>query len=749
MITIAVATPVGAVEMAGEPADALVRPELIVTGEKIARPLQRTTASVSVTSADTIAKQDLLTVYDVLDRIPNVMVDGNRTTFSIRGIDAFNVSGSGEGPLASVYLDGAALPRLVLASGPLDLFDISRVEVFRGPQSTLQGRNSLAGVVLVNTVDPDFDWSGKARLLLSQEGGGRRAAMALGGPVVQDQLAFRISGEALQADGFARSATTGRYADQRQALTMRGKILITPDAVPKLSVLAAVTHDRHERGAFYIELDPPFAGRDRLVTSDFPDVRQVGSTLGTVTARYDLSPQSKLTLLSNLSRFRFRSSADADRSATAGQISLIDEPTTSFQNEIRFQFRQSWATGLIGAFFLREKRDYLFSSHQRLSLKSLGVPWQLQAAGISPETVDTVIALYGGALPIQNSLSQPQSVQNFAAFADFSIPLTSRVHVRLGLRYDHEAQTRSVSQTAAIDQALPDPAQSPSPALAPIVSQLNSSLRTLVAGANGSDRARRVAYDAWLPLMAVTYDLSDKLAISGSIRRGYRAGGSGINQQRGEAFRYGPEYTTSYEASMRSNLFDRRLTFNANLFWTDWEQQQIALQLTAGSLFDSQIVNAGRSRLYGFELEASVTPIDALSFQFGSGYTRTRFSGPAPHPGFADMDLQGKEFPRAPRWTMSAGASYARCRGFVADINAHYRSPYFQTLTDQNDRDIPGRTIISGKVGWKARAVSAYLTARNIFNVQQREQFFLDVDGRKRGAVSDPRILGFVLEGHI
>ena len=748
MITIAVATPAGAVEINGEPAEARVVPELIVTGEKMARPLQDTMASVSVIPAETIARQNLFTVYDVLDRIANVLVDGNRTTFSIRGIDAFNVSGSGEGPLASVYLDGAALPRLVLASGPLDLFDISRVEVFRGPQSTLQGRNSLAGVVLVNTVDPDFEWSSKARLLLSEKGGGRRAGMALGGPVVQDQLAFRISGEASKSNGFLRNPTTGRYADRRRALTMRGKVLINPDAVPKLSVLAAVTHDMHERGAFYVELDPPFAQRDRLVTSDLQDVRRVGSTLGTVTARYDLTPQSELTLVSNLSRFHFRSLADSDRTATAGQASRIHEPTTSFQNEIRFHFRETWATGLVGAFFLREKRNYQFSSDQSLSLQSLGVPRQLQSTGIPPTAADAVIALYGGALPIRNSLLQPQRVQNRAAFADLSVPLTRRVHLRLGLRYDHEAQTRSATQTVALGRALPDPASSPSPMLAPILSQLNASLRTLIAGANSSGQAAHVTYDAWLPLVGVTYDLSEALAFGGSIRRGYRAGGSGINQQRGESFSYGPEYTTSYEVSARSAWFDRRLTLNANLFWMDWDSQQISVQLTPGSLYDSQIVNAGRSRLYGFELEARAMATDALSFHLASGFTRTRLSRLAPEQGMADTSLQGKEFPRAPRWTISAGASYSS-RGIFADLNAHYRSACFQTLADQEGRDIPGRTIVNGKLGWKGRNVSAFLTASNIFNVQKREQFFIDVDGRRRGALSDPRILGIVLEGQI
>lgn len=148
--------------------------ELLVTGEKLTRRVGKTFSSVRVVTGDDADEQDLLNIYDVLDRTPNVVIDGNRTTFSIRGVDAFNVSGSGEGPMASVYVDGATLPRLALASGPLDIFDVAQVEIFRGSQSTIQGRNSLAGAVIISTADPSFDWTGKARMLLREQSRERR-----------------------------------------------------------------------------------------------------------------------------------------------------------------------------------------------------------------------------------------------------------------------------------------------------------------------------------------------------------------------------------------------------------------------------------------------------------------------------------------------------------------------------------------------------------------------------------------------
>ncbi len=152
--------------------------DIVVMGEKANRTLQDTPASVAVTTAETIVEQNLIDVYDVLERTPNVAIGANRNSFTIRGIDAFNVSGAGDGALASVYVDGAVLPRAALNNGPLDLYDIAQVEVFRGPQSTVQGRNALAGAVIVRTTDPGFDWSGRARLMMTDADGQRRAAGA-------------------------------------------------------------------------------------------------------------------------------------------------------------------------------------------------------------------------------------------------------------------------------------------------------------------------------------------------------------------------------------------------------------------------------------------------------------------------------------------------------------------------------------------------------------------------------------------
>lgn len=721
--------------------------EIIVTGEKANRTVQDTPASVQVVTSETIAAQNLNSVYDVLERTPNLAVNGRRDSFSIRGIDAFNVSGGGDGALASVYLDGAVLPRSALTVGPLDLYDIAQVEVFRGPQSTVQGRNALAGAIIIRTADPTYHWTGKARALMTDKAGERRLGGAVGGPIVADQLAFRVAAEVVRSDGLIFNTTTNKDADRRESETFRGKLLFTPTAIPGLRVVATYMHDRHQRGTMYSEFDAPYDIRDRLATEDVMSKQSTKSDLGTLDIGYDLGSGFSLNAVTNYSKILYRSVSDPGRNAEPGQTSRISDPSKTFQQELRLNLDLGWVQGLVGAYYLREDySNYAFEATQVLQLTRLGVDRQLLAMGLSQSTVNTVIGLYNNEAPIRNSLSQPRLTKNYAGFTDLTFPITDRLKLRAGLRYDHETQNRGSTQTVVIDRELPDPANLPIPALAPIVTQLNALLRQTAANATVIDPMRRISYDAWLPKAGVTYDFTDDIALSFTAQRGYRAGGAGLNQQRGEAYTFGPEHTWNYEIALRSEWLDKRLTVNANAYWIDWTDQQVAVRLSPGAVFDTQTVNAGKSRLYGFELEMSGRPTDTLNIYAGAGYSNTKFTDFNVTVGELSASAEGNEFANAPRWTLSGGATWRHPDGFMANVNANYRSAVYQDTVDQAFRDLPGRTLVNAKLGWQGENFGAYLLVSNIFDVQKPSTFFLDFDDRTRGLLTDPRTFGLSFE---
>ena len=125
--------------------------EVVVVGQKYERSLQDTPQSVSVQTSQSIIDENLINITDVLYKTPNAIPTGGGTGFSLRGIVNTNIAGSGFADLATVYLDNAPLSRDTIQVGAIDTWDLEQVEVLRGPQSTIQGRNSLAGALILQT----------------------------------------------------------------------------------------------------------------------------------------------------------------------------------------------------------------------------------------------------------------------------------------------------------------------------------------------------------------------------------------------------------------------------------------------------------------------------------------------------------------------------------------------------------------------------------------------------------------------
>jgi len=133
---------------------------IVVKGEKTDRAIQDTTTSIAVVTARRIEQENLLDVFDILQRTANTASTYGNSGYTIRGI----ADRDGEGaPLSTLYIDGAAMPQDIIGSGPNGLWDIAQVEILRGPQSTIQGENALAGAIVLRTEDPTMFWSGRVR----------------------------------------------------------------------------------------------------------------------------------------------------------------------------------------------------------------------------------------------------------------------------------------------------------------------------------------------------------------------------------------------------------------------------------------------------------------------------------------------------------------------------------------------------------------------------------------------------------
>lgn len=258
--------------------------EVVVTGEKSNRSLRDTASSVAVVTDETAEKMGVYTTNDLLDRIPNLVltkpgndapaVRGISGTGPAQGTDAFF---AGTRPRLNFQVDGRTLGFNEAIFQNATLWDIDQVEVYRGPQSTLQGRNAIAGTIAIRTADPTFDWHGRIRGLIGNQGE-RQISGAISGPIAEGLAAFRLSADWRRSEtyvnwkAYPEEANPGRY----QSLSLRGKLLLTPSPdirslitvsyadgrAPQSAYLNADANGRYETSNAYAPDQPVFRSRN-------------------------------------------------------------------------------------------------------------------------------------------------------------------------------------------------------------------------------------------------------------------------------------------------------------------------------------------------------------------------------------------------------------------------------------------------------------------------------------------------------
>ncbi|PMR73621.1 TonB-dependent receptor [Billgrantia endophytica] len=226
-------------------------PQVVVLGEKVDRSLFETSSSVAV--YDWLAIESTPNATDVRDLLrltPNVVDTGIGNDLpSVRGIDGSgpaqgaNAFLNGTRPRLNLSIDGRSLTYNEQAFGPQSLWDMEQIEVFRGPQSHIQGRNAIAGAIVMTSKDPTFHWEGAVKGGIGEQDTSQTAAM-LSGPIVEDQVAFRISVDQQRRDSFVDLMSYDPVGDPREieTTTARGKLLIEPGDLPQLSTQLGVSH---------------------------------------------------------------------------------------------------------------------------------------------------------------------------------------------------------------------------------------------------------------------------------------------------------------------------------------------------------------------------------------------------------------------------------------------------------------------------------------------------------------------------
>jgi len=606
----------------------------------------------------------------------------------------------------------------------------------------------------MKTRDAVQEYDFKARVGMG-EYGTKEAAVAFGGGLIEDELAFRVSAEKRDFDGYNTNVGTGKESDHDNNEFYRAKLRYTPSALPEFEAQLSFMHSENDKGVPWVAEQSGDAAfpinniyDDRYVYLDSPTFETTDTDLYILNIDYDISDEWSFSSITTYSDAQYGYEWDGDASLLQPQSVLTDTRTdeTSTQ-ELRFTYEGEKLTGLIGAYY--SDLDVFDSSagERGITFEQLGVrtlltaPAEFGGLGLPDVLADQVLQFYAGADPvfIGQSSDFTQKVKTKALFADFTYEINDAWDIFAGLRYDKEEQSNGtiadIYITDETQSALPNPSNfSADPLLAQLIAGINQQLYAMADGASGDEPVEDASFSAWLPKLGLTYRFNDDVSSSFTIQKGYRSGGVGTNIAQATAFTFDPEYTWNYEFALRSVWLDDSLIVNTNVFYLDWTDQQVSVHLS-GNQYDRETRNVGESHVQGFETEISYELSPTMNVYGGIGYSKTEFDEFSASFNGEEQNYNGFSFAGAPEWTALFGFDYANDNGFIANINASYTGSSQRLATSLDPRN-DAYWLVNSRVGYEWSNYGVYALVDNLLD---EEYIALAPAGFGNQTLGDPR----------
>ncbi|MDX2203379.1 MAG: TonB-dependent receptor [Hyphomicrobiaceae bacterium] len=668
-------------------------PGIVVEGEKVLRTLPETTTSIGVVTGRQIKDQQIQDLQEAINSTPNAIAnEGSRgnSGFVIRGLNSESLTqnqSASAAALVSVVIDGATQNPEATRRGARSLWDVEQVEILRGPQSTLQARNSLAGAVFIKTNDPTYKLEGALEGTLGSNGLWSRSFM-INAPIVSNQLAVRVSGQIVDGErNISYADPANRPLDDDRLANIRGKVLIEPSSVPGLSVLLTASRTE-DRPAVTTVSGPNFFDRHLAASSSSTDFRQTKANNYIADVSYQLATNYRLRSIT-----AFADTA-TDIGSAVGSSFMRDEVRggTDLTQDLRLEIdrKGNGLSGVLGLFYGRFGTD-----------------------------IDSHIAQdIGFVVPLQDLVATYKTT-SAAAYGEMRFRFMDRYQFIAGGRVVHDV-VESHSVGSALD------------------------LGTFTYAA--IDSTTKAEFTRALPKVGMTYDLASNQTIGFTYSQGYRpgfthipiGGGGAVNEVK-------PEDLNAYEILYRSQWLGGRLYLGGNLFYYDYSNQQIATDdaaIVGNVIGASVIVNGQKSHAYGAEIEARWRPNDRWQLHGGVGLLKTRFDD---FVAFG-VSYSGKQFPEAPSISVTGGAQYKDPSGWFAGGNFRFVDGFYSNNDTANTpaRFVSSLTLVDARVGYEWERTKTTLTffAKNIFD----KQYVTSISQYSTEAtVGDGRLLGVTL----
>jgi iron complex outermembrane receptor protein len=745
---------------------------VVVSARLRAEEAQTVPISMSVVDAVTIDKTFSNNISQVSPLLPSVNYNSpnpRNTSLTVRGLGSSVVAiaqaNDGLEPGVGFYVDQVYHGRPATAA--FDFVDLERIEVLRGPQGTLFGKNTTAGAINITSRAPAFEAGGSGELSLGDYGY-YQAKASLTGPLGGDKVAGRLSGVVTGRNGVLGNLTTGGDNNDLHNAAARGQLLWVPTASTRLRLIAdyssfdancctqifygvgtslkpaARQYPALAAGVGYRPIsENPY---DRLSDIDAPV--KVASNEGGVEALLDVD-LGAVTLTSVTAWRYWNWDAANDRDYTSLSIQT-QQHIPSRQD----QYSQELRVASAGARTL----DY-----------TAGLYWYGQTLTGEPITVYGPVATYWllGPAPLYpaNLLDGYGSdghtrfhSDSYAAFGEVTWHATTRLAVAAGLRYTHEEKDGRYNSTVSGGLATSDPR------LLRAQQSILSAQSYTASVSDGSPTGR----------VNVTYEWTGGLMTYASYAQGEKSGGinmSGLpldasGQPALTTAVIKPERNKTAELGVKALLLERRLSLNADLFETRVRDYQANVVDTGPGALRGYLANIERVESKGLEVDAAFRVGAHLSGYASAAWINGRYESYQNAPCPLELikstttvcDLSGRPLPGLAHTAVSAGAEYAaatlvgsRDGEWYLRADVGTRGDAYGEATDSKYTLIHGYTVANASVGLRVRQHwEVALWARNLLNRDYMQNLTVQAgnSGLIVGTPSDPRTLGLTLRVH-
>ena len=621
--------------------------DVIVTARRREETLKDVPISVSALGAERLEETGATDITALQQQTPNATVQvargSNSTLISfIRGIGQQDPLWGFE-PGVGLYIDDVYVARP--QGAVLDIFDIERIEVLRGPQGSLYGRNTVGGAIkyVTSRLDPN---SPELTLRGAYGSYNQIDLMAQGSMPVTDKLRIGAAIASYDRDGYGENLNTGAEHYDKDVLAGRVSVEFQPydNAFFRLAYDRVEDKSNPRHGHREIAGVGPGAGVPDSVYDTYAglgDRNKVTTEGVSLTAQVDLNDVWSFKSITAYRTGDTDTLIDFDNTPAP----TLDVPAIygdhQFTQEFQALFSGERIQGVAGIFYLD---------------------------GTASGAFDTIAQNFGIVIGTAGYVK----TTSIALFTDVNLDLTDRLHLGLGARYTMDDKTGYVFRANYLGAT-----RSPllgGTARAPIL------LRT--------DYTRSNTFDQFTPKASLSYDFSDQLTGYASYSKGFKSGGFDM---RGDAILtpntvngYQPETVDSYEIGLKGSAFDRRLSFSSAVFYNEYQDQQVTTQVPAVGGIASFVDNVGSSKFFGAEVEGSVVLTDSLTANVAIGYLDSKFEE------FLRFNLTTGQYEdisslvvlqNAPKWTGYLGLTW---RGDVAGgslavtPSVSYRDDYSQ-----------------------------------------------------------------------